>query len=464
MASSAFDPLCVPEGFWLREDVGDALDHRDIGALFRLLSRHTGANQTRIGTTTGLSQGTVCLIMNDDRVVSALDVLERIADGLALPDEARLRLGLAPHRGLRDVNADVNGSGTENITKRRTALNLGLVAALSPETLTSVLRDSAGEAMEFTRGTAVSSVGAGTLDHLEAVVTDLDRSYWVKQPGELFAVARAYRRRVDQLIQGRHTLKEERELYFYAAWLSELLALLAHDFGFPLAAEAYAIDCYEHADQAGHGVLCAWATETMTTIALYADRPGKAVLAAQKGIGITPDQHPLSVRLRAQAACARQGQRAECVELLTEAQELHDRLPARSPGRLPVDKDIFASHAITARTASSCIWIADYKQAERHARTALAVGESASPMDRSPKREAIARIDLSIALAHLGSLDEAVAHGSQALYSVRVVDSVLSRAAELDGAIMTCFPQEVIAQSFHEQYLQITRQANEKRI
>jgi hypothetical protein len=305
MVSSACDPLRVPEGFWLRDDVGNTLDHRDIGALFRLLSRHTGASQTRIGTATGMSQGTVCLIMNDSRVVSAIDVLERIADGLALPDQARLRLGLAPRRGLLDVN----GSGTEDATKRRTALNLGLVTAISPETLTNVLRDSAGEAMEFTRGTAVSSVGAGMLDHFEAVVTDLDRSYWATPPGELFAMARSYRRRVDQLIQGRHTLKEERELYFYAAWLSELLALLAHDCGFPLAAEAYAIDCYEHADQAGHGVLCAWATETMTTIALYANRPGKAIMAAKKGIGRTPNHHPLSVRLRAQAACAcaRQG-------------------------------------------------------------------------------------------------------------------------------------------------------------
>jgi hypothetical protein len=94
MASGACDPLRVPEGFWWRDDVGNALDHRDIGALFRLLTRNTGASQTRIGTATGMPQGTVCLILNDKRVVSAIDVLERIADGLALPDEARLRLGL----------------------------------------------------------------------------------------------------------------------------------------------------------------------------------------------------------------------------------------------------------------------------------------------------------------------------------------------------------------------------------
>ena len=82
------------------------------------------------------------------------------------------------------------------------------MAAVSPETLTSVLRDSAGEAMEFTRATAVSAVGAGTLDHLEAVLTDLDRSAYVQPPRKLFAVARAYRQHVDQLIQGRHTLKD----------------------------------------------------------------------------------------------------------------------------------------------------------------------------------------------------------------------------------------------------------------
>ena len=457
MASSALVPLHIPEEFWRRDDAGNALDHRDIGALFRLLSKHTGASQTRIGTATGMAQGTVCLIMNDDRVVSALEVLERIVDGLALPDQARLRLGLAPRGGLLSVT---RGSGKEDTTKRRTALTLGLVTAVSPETLTAVLRDSAGEAMEFTRSTAESSVGTGTLDHLEAVLTDLNRTYCVQPPGELFVVARAYRRRVDQLIHGRHTLKEECELYVYAAWLSELLACHAQDLGFPLAAKAYAIDCREHADQAGHGVLSAWASATMASIAFSTAQPGKAVLAAQKGIGKVPGRHPLAVELRTQAAraYARQGQGAKCAELLAEAQELYDRLPARAPGRISVDNGIYASYAMTAHPASSYIWLADYQQAQTHARAALAAYESAAPADRKPTREAIARIDLSIALAHLGSLDEAVAQGSQALSSGRVTETTLSRAVELDRALMTCFPREVIVQRFHEQYRQMVGQ------
>ncbi|MGH3930432.1 MAG: helix-turn-helix domain-containing protein [Pseudonocardiaceae bacterium] len=141
MVSSPFDPLHVPAQFWTRDDVGRALDGRDFEALFGLLSKHLGASQTRIGTAAGLSQGTVCVIMNGKRQVTTIDVLERIADGLGMPDTARVRLGLAPH----DRSLVVKGSEKEDTTKRRTALNLGVVAAVSPETLRQVLRDSADE-------------------------------------------------------------------------------------------------------------------------------------------------------------------------------------------------------------------------------------------------------------------------------------------------------------------------------
>ncbi|MGQ0779388.1 MAG: hypothetical protein ACT4NY_34065 [Pseudonocardiales bacterium] len=119
------------------------------------------------------------------------------------------------------------------------------------------------------------------------------------------------------------------------------------------------------------------------------------MLAARKGIGKVPDQHPLAVTLRTQAARAhaRQGQRAECVELLAQAQDLHDRLPARAPGRFLADNSMVASRSINAHPASSYIWLADYQQAQTQASAALAWQESAAPGDRSPTGEAVARID-----------------------------------------------------------------------
>ncbi|MEH0934187.1 helix-turn-helix domain-containing protein [Micromonospora psammae] len=91
------DHLQVPEELWSRENMRAALGVRDIGTVFRLLARHTGASQTRIGAAVGLEQGYVSRIIAG-RKVSSIEVLERIADGCRMPDEARMTLGLAPRR------------------------------------------------------------------------------------------------------------------------------------------------------------------------------------------------------------------------------------------------------------------------------------------------------------------------------------------------------------------------------
>jgi hypothetical protein len=64
--------------------------------IFHLLRQYAGASQTRIGIACGLTQGKVSAIMSGSHRVTALEVFERIADGLGMPPEARLALGLAP--------------------------------------------------------------------------------------------------------------------------------------------------------------------------------------------------------------------------------------------------------------------------------------------------------------------------------------------------------------------------------
>jgi hypothetical protein len=82
--------------------------------------------------------------MSGHRVVSAIDVLDRIAEGLTMPDQARMWLGLAPK---------------EDPMKRRAALGVGIMTALSPQTLTSVLHDAAEEeAIEYA-GKALTTGG-----------------------------------------------------------------------------------------------------------------------------------------------------------------------------------------------------------------------------------------------------------------------------------------------------------------
>lgn len=94
-AAVLLDQLQIPDDLWSHDGIHTALRTRDIGALFRLLAQHTGASQTRIGAAVGLEQGYVSRIMAG-RKVTSIDVLERIADGCGMPDEARMTLGLAP--------------------------------------------------------------------------------------------------------------------------------------------------------------------------------------------------------------------------------------------------------------------------------------------------------------------------------------------------------------------------------
>jgi transcriptional regulator with XRE-family HTH domain len=98
MRPSAFDPPAIPAAFWERPDVCQALRQRDMSALFRLLKKYLGLSQMRIGTAVGLGQGRMSEVINGIRKIRDVKVFERIADGLDMPDHARVLLGLTPRQ------------------------------------------------------------------------------------------------------------------------------------------------------------------------------------------------------------------------------------------------------------------------------------------------------------------------------------------------------------------------------
>ncbi|MEV7773065.1 helix-turn-helix transcriptional regulator [Kitasatospora sp. NPDC086791] len=103
---TALQPIRLPDLAWQNAEVRDALRRRDVATLFRYVQHHSGASQARIGAQTGMTQSRVNEIINGRRGVTQLDVFERIADGLQMPDPARRLLGLAPRaEGQRTVGA-----------------------------------------------------------------------------------------------------------------------------------------------------------------------------------------------------------------------------------------------------------------------------------------------------------------------------------------------------------------------
>jgi transcriptional regulator with XRE-family HTH domain len=77
-----------------------------MAGILRLAQQHSGASQHRVANAVGILQGRLSEILKGTRTVTAFEVYERIADGLTMPDHARLTLGLAPRRpGGHDESA-----------------------------------------------------------------------------------------------------------------------------------------------------------------------------------------------------------------------------------------------------------------------------------------------------------------------------------------------------------------------
>lgn len=365
--------------------------------------------------------------------------------------------GDGPDGTLLQGKAAGTGAGPRTFTevgatKRRDAVKLAGLAMASPAAAAQILQQAAAEAMEFTRQAEATSLGAGTLDHLDLVVTEFNRAYSLKLPRAVFDAVMDYRRKVDALLKGRHTHRQERELLAFAGWLSELLAWLAHDLGDAGTGLAFATDAFVHGQQAGHGQLCAWAMDASASINLYEQRPGKARAAALKGLTEAPAIHPLTVRLHAQAAraAAADGDADGFTTAYRAAEDAYRLLPPRSPRRFGMDVLPLADYALTSYPATSYIWLGQAEEARQHAEQALATYEAAPAASRSPSREAIARIDMALAHALLGDPDDAVALGHQALDSARVVDSVRHRAGDLTSYLTRRYPRQAAIEGLCE--------------
>ena len=98
--TTTLTPIDLPDWGWQSPDLRTALRARDVAALFRHVQTF-GISQARIAAAVGMTQGRVNEIINGRREVGRLDVYERIADGLDMPDDARHLLGLAARRERR---------------------------------------------------------------------------------------------------------------------------------------------------------------------------------------------------------------------------------------------------------------------------------------------------------------------------------------------------------------------------
>jgi transcriptional regulator with XRE-family HTH domain len=96
--NGAFGPVHIPDAAWRSGPARTVLQQRDAAGILRLAQQHAGVSQHRLANAVGILQGRVSEILKGTRTVTTFEVYERIAEGLNMPDHARLTLGLAPRR------------------------------------------------------------------------------------------------------------------------------------------------------------------------------------------------------------------------------------------------------------------------------------------------------------------------------------------------------------------------------
>jgi tetratricopeptide (TPR) repeat protein len=105
----ASSPINVPESLWTHPDMPAALAAGaagGIGPLLRLVQQYSGASQSQLAFALETTQARISKYINDLIQVERMDMFQRIADGLGMPDDARMTFGLAPRSRLPAPKVD----------------------------------------------------------------------------------------------------------------------------------------------------------------------------------------------------------------------------------------------------------------------------------------------------------------------------------------------------------------------
>jgi hypothetical protein len=307
----------------------------------------------------------------------------------------------------------------------------GSLFALAPGAVAAAAGDEIA-ALELARRAEASDVGDGTCERLELAVDDLAVAYPGTPPADLLGRVRVYLGYVTGLLDARATLSQRRRLLVTGGWLSLLTATCLIDLHQDSAATPHLRTAAQLARETGHAEIAAWVLETQAWQALTAGQYGRAAGLARAAQQAAPQGSSALIQATAQEgrAWARMRDAASARDALTRVEALVSPLP--SPER-PEHHYVYDPPKAQVYVATTLSWLGD-SAAEPITRQVLAAIESSSPR---PRRAALARLDMALALTAAGQDDEAAGVALQAVQSGRLAPVDAPRVREVIGAVAT---------------------------
>ncbi|WP_421110402.1 tetratricopeptide repeat protein [Streptomyces sp. NEAU-S77] len=421
-------PTALPPRVLERDDVRSALAERDFGTVFRLARKWGGISYNQIGEACGIKSERVGTVARGDARITSLAKIEEIADALRIPGAM---IGLA----ARPWEASPAPSAAAPALRRPDTSGM-----LTPE-------PALWEVAELARRTHATDVGPADLEMIAEGIDQLCRAYPFMPADQLHHQTRAGIRHVTDMLQGRTTLAQHRELLVSTGWLFLLGGCLEYDMGQRQAAELSRAAALRIGQEAGHGEITAWSWELGAWFALTQGRYADVIDCVNAGHR-SDSTHSIGVQLYAQSAkaYARMGDARQVRATLDAGRARLERLPRpeHREHHFVIDPDKWDFYEMDAYRL-----LGDDERAATHAQEVVRLGTAPDGTEISPMRIAEARLTLGVTAARSGELEEAVSIGGRALEtSRRSLPSLLMVAGELTGELEQRYPHEPLSRDF----------------
>ncbi|WP_370943150.1 XRE family transcriptional regulator [Amycolatopsis sp. cg5] len=428
-------PVQLRNEFFDTPEFRAAFDSHHIGKVFKAYRNHPrhlqlfgkALNQELLGRWLGLTQAQVSKLENGAPEEN-LKTLRNYAKILHLP-EHRLWFdfpGRSRFQALPSIE-DEKANFTTNAPR-------GL---LLPEDRDEILVANTGmDTLELLRRVRESAINPSTIDALDITVEQLCCDYAHADAKALMMTGKEWLGKMTELLNGRVTLGQHREIVSKAGMLALLVGCLEYDLGDARSAEATRRMAMELGKESGDIGIVGWAHEMLAWFHLTAGNYRAVIPAAAAGALAAPS-HSVAIQLYGQQAkaYARMGMNEEVHKALDNGVALLDQLPYpdRPDNHFVVDPDKWDFYAMDTYRI-----VGEGQLAQRNAEEVIRRSINAEGVNMAPMRTAEAHITLGVVAARRGDVDEAVALGAQALADGRQCrPTLLMVATELETELAT---------------------------
>jgi tetratricopeptide (TPR) repeat protein len=247
---------------------------------------------------------------------------------------------------------------------------------------------------------------------------------------------------------------------------SELVGCVEYDSTNRTAAEATRQAAWSLGQDSGDSEVMAWAQEMRAWFSLTRGDYRGVLAAAETGHDVAPGGRA-AVQLHAQRAkaWARIGDRRQVEVALDQGRALLERLP--HPENLdnhfavdPAKWDFYSMDCYRLLGRSQDARSAENRLAESYATEVIRIGTDSSGVERSPMRNAEARLTLGVISARQGDLEHALDYGQRALAGDRhSMPSLLMVSRELGSIIKERYSSDPNASAYLSQLRQLRNSA-----